>query len=330
MSYQMHDNDLKEYSIGTYISPFDREQTYLDKRKKRYKHLGDFQFKETFLSDICINTCEYCIDNDLLLKGTTRGEMVCLTFMNQGNTDFSCGAIKNCILSPNTFNLFYINDEASTKTLLEKGRANNALDIVISKDYISRMTEKYPEVFGSLYRKIERKYCFALFENGLFTSYDMQQTIKQIREANILGNAAPLYIEAKIQELFALMACNTNNCGNEAVSCALQDKMVEAKLILEKNFNAPPSLNELAKQVGVSGTTMKYYFKKVFNSTVYGYLFDFRMSKAETLLKNNKDLNISEIADLTGYEHAAHFCTAFKRKFGVTPSSYREKACVCI
>lgn len=77
--------------------------------------------------------------------------------------------------------------------------------------------------------------------------------------------------------------------------------------------------------VGTNECTLKAGFKEAFRTTVFNYLFDYRMNIAiHYLLDTNK--SIGEVAGLVGYEHQAHFCTAFKRKFNVTPSEYRLKA----
>jgi len=71
--------------------------------------------------------------------------------------------------------------------------------------------------------------------------------------------------------------------------------------------------------------TLKAGFKEALRTTVFNYLFDYRMNIAiHYLLDTNK--SIGEVAGLVGYEHQAHFCTAFRRKFNVTPSEYRLKA----
>jgi len=324
----MFDEDFNEIVVNESVAPFCRGYKCAAQQKKLSKEYGTFTFKETQLKTICISNCEYDIDDDVVFYRTIKQEMLCLTFMNVGNSRFSCAPIGNCTMSQNSCNLFYLSGGEATETQLEKGSGNDVTDVILSAEYIMQLAERFPDVFEGICRKVEHRQSFALYENGMFATPDVQQIARQIKEADLLGNAAALYVEAKIQELFVLLTCKTSGCERNAVPCVLRDKMLEAKYILEKNYNAPPALCELAKQVGVSGTTMKSCFKKMFNTTVYGYLFDYRMSKASSLLRKNTDLNISEIADMTGYEHQAHFCTAFKRKFGMTPSDYRGKACV--
>lgn len=45
------------------------------------------------------------------------------------------------------------------------------------------------------------------------------------------------------------------------------------------------------------------------------------MKLAIALLEENR-LSLTEISDKTGYSHPNHFSSAFKRKFGVSPSMF--------
>ena len=153
-----------------------------------------------------------------------------------------------------------------------------------------------------------------------------QNVINQIRTANILGNAAALFVEVKTLELFVLLFCNEDSCQSGSLSSSIRDKMFEARYIIEKQYRTPPNIDELAKYLGLCTTLMKRYFKKVFNRTIYGYLLDYRMLKAEQYLKDKLELNINEIAENVGYEHQTNFGVAFKKKFGVSPSDYRNRS----
>ena len=81
----------------------------------------------------------------------------------------------------------------------------------------------------------------------------------------------------------------------------------------------PPSALELAQLVGVSDRTLRYGFRELFGTTVFGYLTSKRMEQAQQLLRSGK-LTVAEVANLVGYAHQGHFAVAFKRKFGITPT----------
>ncbi|WP_289500410.1 helix-turn-helix transcriptional regulator [Gloeocapsopsis sp. IPPAS B-1203] len=57
----------------------------------------------------------------------------------------------------------------------------------------------------------------------------------------------------------------------------------------------------------------------MFQTTVVGYLTQQRLEQAERLLRQG-DCTVAEVATLVGYGHLGHFATAFKRRFGMTPS----------
>ena len=100
-------------------------------------------------------------------------------------------------------------------------------------------------------------------------------------------------------------------------------KISKARDILTENFQNPPTIRELAVAVGTNECTLKKVFKQMFSMTVFDYLNDIRMNKAARYLSENT-LSITEIATELGFSSQSHFCTAFRKKYGVTPKKYRE------
>lgn len=228
-------------------------------------------------------------------------------------------------MEQNTFNLFGFSETNKYTAFFKKGKQNESTYIIISKTYFDNLTRKYPCIFEDLHRQYIRKKNFILYENSPRFNQDVLSILQQIEKAHLLDNTLQLYTESKTLELFAHVFSKKSTVLRTHIPDTIREKMMEAKFILESNYLCPPGIHELALQVGVCDTALKHYFKKMFHQTVYGYLFELRMNKASDLLTHNNKLNISEIAEQTGYEHPTHFCTAFKRKFGVTPLEYRRR-----
>ena len=55
----------------------------------------------------------------------------------------------------------------------------------------------------------------------------------------------------------------------------------------------------------------------------FKYLFDHRLRLAVLYLLDS-DMTINDIGIKLGYDYQSHFCTAFKRKYGVSPIEYRD------
>ncbi len=104
---------------------------------------------------------------------------------------------------------------------------------------------------------------------------------------------------------------------------ALEKKALqEARLILEQEFVSPPSLIELARRAGTNEFKLKRGFRKLFGTTVFGYIRELRMKKARCLLEQGH-LNVTEVAFEVGYSSLGHFSASFRQRFGALPSRYR-------
>jgi AraC family transcriptional activator of pyochelin receptor len=98
-------------------------------------------------------------------------------------------------------------------------------------------------------------------------------------------------------------------------------KIRKAKDIIISRMSEPPSLQELATEIGLNIKKLKEGFKQIYGDTVYSFLFDYKMEEARKLLESNQ-YNVNEVGLQVGYSTASHFIAAFKKKFGTTPKKY--------
>lgn len=81
-------------------------------------------------------------------------------------------------------------------------------------------------------------------------------------------------------------------------------------------------LQALADEAGLSRYHFLRRFKQETGQTPASYLRDKRLLRAMDLLTLS-DLSVKRIALMCGYRRSAHFCAAFRRRFGRTPGSIR-------
>jgi DNA-binding response OmpR family regulator len=93
--------------------------------------------------------------------------------------------------------------------------------------------------------------------------------------------------------------------------------------ILEENLRQAPTLEELASMVGTHRHRLSELFKHAFGTTVYAWLRERRISQAAEWLESS-EMSMQSIADELGFSTSGNFSTAFKDRFGVTPSDYRR------
>jgi AraC-like DNA-binding protein len=85
------------------------------------------------------------------------------------------------------------------------------------------------------------------------------------------------------------------------------------------------SLEELAREVGLSRSVLAERFADVVGMPPMHYLARWRMQIASGLLAEGR-ANVATIANEIGYDSEASFSRAFKKMVGVPPSVWRRRA----
>ncbi len=134
-----------------------------------------------------------------------------------------------------------------------------------------------------------------------------------------------LYLKAKGYELMSLYFYQNEETDKEKCPFLLDEdnvqKIKKAKDIMIKRMAEPPSLNELADEVGLNLKKLKTGFKEIYGSAVYQFLFDYKIEYARKLLDEGSH-NVNEVGLMVGYSTSSHFIAAFKKKYGTTPKKY--------
>ncbi len=101
--------------------------------------------------------------------------------------------------------------------------------------------------------------------------------------------------------------------------------IIEFTAIVENNIgNEKFGVNDICGEMRISRVQLYRKVKAVLNCNVNDYIITTRLQKAKYYMQH-EDLSISEIAFKSGFSSAAYFSTVFKSKFGVTPSTFKEK-----
>ena len=139
------------------------------------------------------------------------------------------------------------------------------------------------------------------------------------------GEVTPLLTSADVsaQNVNATQLKSRGPQSKGLKSRALKSKDLErvhaAREILVEDIANPPSLQQLAEQVGIGDYKLKRDFRQAFGTTVFGYLRLHRLECARQLL-TARQMNVSEAAEFVGYSSLSKFTAAFKRQFGILPS----------
>jgi len=167
---------------------------------------------------------------------------------------------------------------------------------------------------------IDKKY----YKDGLI-SPSMAIVLNQLINFGLNSSIKGLYFKAKAYELLSLYFNRSEEADIEQCPFLVDEanviKIRKAKDIIISRMAEPPTLIELAEEIGLNLKKLKEGFKQIYGDSVYSFLFDYKMEVARKLLEAGGN-NVNEVGLKVGYSTSSHFIAAFKKKYGTTPKKY--------
>jgi AraC-like DNA-binding protein len=157
-------------------------------------------------------------------------------------------------------------------------------------------------------------------------------TLRRLLDLALAESTAPkagsVGVLARISELLfvEVVRYHANSLAPEGAGwfAGLRDDGVSRALQrLHQRPAHPWSLEELAKEVGVSRSVLAERFSQFVGVPPIQYLAQWRIQLAASLLRTSQ-ASLAEIADQVGYGSEAALSRAFKRQVGVAPAPYRR------
>lgn len=205
------------------------------------------------------------------------------------------------------------------------GPAVSTFAVQFSAPFFRRFLDGQTGFLDRLAEGMDRGQMRSLSPYNPLVTPTMKAIMYDVLHCPFKGFSKRLFLEAKVLELLALQIDQIST-GYPSRTTALRPddvaKLVAAREWLSEHFLQPITLLEVARLVGLNDFKLKKGFRELFNTTVFGYLTDLRMSHARRLLLDSGQ-TVTEVADALGYQHVHHFTHAFRKYFGYLPSELR-------
>ena len=144
-----------------------------------------------------------------------------------------------------------------------------------------------------------------------FMTPEMEQIVNNIFSNQYEGKAKMMFFRSQITALLSHFFWQLSSLDSNDIKNLEREKLFQAKEILSKNLDAPPSLTELSRQIGLNTFKLKKDFKELFGVPVFKYLQNERMTAAHDLIRSKK-ATVQEAAWHVGYDSLSSFSNAFK------------------
>lgn len=101
------------------------------------------------------------------------------------------------------------------------------------------------------------------------------------------------------------------------------EKIQQIYRYVMNNYPHRISLNDVADIVSMNRSSLCIFFKRVKGVTFFSFLNEYRIDIACSILRNNSEMNISDICYAVGFEDIPYFNRVFKRIKKCSPLAYK-------
>ncbi|CAM3670033.1 GlxA family transcriptional regulator [Bordetella sputigena] len=99
----------------------------------------------------------------------------------------------------------------------------------------------------------------------------------------------------------------------------------QAAHFIEQRIDDPPSLDAIARYVGVGRRQLERAFQQALGVSPMVFQRNLRLQYSRWLLENSR-LPVTQVALDCGFADGAHFSREFRGRFGMTPREYKQQA----
>lgn len=184
------------------------------------------------------------------------------------------------------------------------------------------LTKKIKEVFPDIYvilltNYAEFSYAKEAISCGVY-EYLVKSDIRPKELKEILDKVNECVKELEKNKISRLQKESTLSESKDGYSKTIK-KSID---YIHKNYKQHISLQDISNYVFLSHEYFSRLFKEEVGENFSSYLTNYRMKKAESLIKNT-DMKISQIAIEVGYTNASYFSRSYKKFKGISPEDDR-------
>lgn len=104
-----------------------------------------------------------------------------------------------------------------------------------------------------------------------------------------------------------------------------KDILDRAMIVIEKHLDDTEfNVNVFAREMAMARTNLFTKLKAITGQTPNDFILTIRLKKGALMLRNNPELNITEISDRIGFSSSRYFSKCFKDVYHVSPLAYRK------
>lgn len=220
-----------------------------------------------------------------------------------------------CLLSPSVVHSIYAEDSLVINILI---RRNNMEDIFFNVLRDNNVISDF--LINSIY--LEHYATFLTFHT-VGDDEVLQQLLEMYLEQLVNDSYSDRIISSMLIIFFTKLARKYKRAAESPFPMEKNTSAARLLHYITKEYNTI-TLNELAERLNYSVPYCSKYIKEVTGYSFQHLLKHVRFQKAENYLLTT-NFSIQKISELLGYENPENFMRAFKKEYGISPSTFRTQ-----
>jgi len=256
-------------------------------------------------------------------------DVIAFAFYGSGNVELNIAYGSNQKKYNNTMGLamsFFANKNVDFIHTVSESKKLHCVVILYSLKNLNKLPDGERQIYADYLNELINPTSDYVEGPTFFMDHNMQNAVDKIFTNTYEGPARSLFLKSQVTELlshFFAKVSTLEKDTNTSIKDKDREKLYQAREILSKNMETPPSISELSRLIGLNDFKLKKNFKELFGFPVYKYLQNERLIKAHDLL-SSQDVSIQEAAWSVGYESLSSFSNAFIKKYGFRPSEVKS------
>lgn len=95
---------------------------------------------------------------------------------------------------------------------------------------------------------------------------------------------------------------------------------------IQEKYAQPISIQNVSSELGISQTYLSRLLRKHANTSFNTYLTQYRMQRAQALIRDHRETSLRDVAACVGYDDYAYFSKVFRQTVGCSPSQWAGEA----
>ncbi|HUX84896.1 MAG TPA: helix-turn-helix domain-containing protein [Chitinophagaceae bacterium] len=284
---------------------------------------GGMLFQQKAGEDFQIHYTNYLITERSSFRCRAPFALVELQFCLLRGVDYQLDPIGKLSLKRFHYNITYVPFTENRVEFFD--RRYSTFDIHYSLDFLRRIAPDFPVLAGFL-EKIEKGQAGQISLISPLASREMLSIIGKLLHPDTANQLEEFQTESLVKDLLIMGLQRLGQDqppGSERFTDYEIECIREARRLMLTHMDEPMTIKELSQKVGINDFKLKRGFRQVFGTTMY---FDFReerMKLAAGLLLDG-GLSVQEISFRVGFRNVSNFSTAFRKRFGSTPSHWKK------